>query len=526
MLAACHPWQVDAVMDPWRRVSLLVGRGGGKTTVLRVRGVRKCTRKRKARVLYFAKTRAHAKDLMWFPLKDLCDNLGLVAGKDVTFNETELRCTLVRTGSVYQLSGADDLGEIEKWRGMSFDEVQLDEGASHKRELLDVLLYRVIGPRLGKSGVIVIAGTPGHVLMGTFYDVTRPGSDLHRQYRDRETAAPAAWSSHWWTLEMVVELPDSTRRFPALADLWAGALVEFEQNKWGPDNPIRKREYGAVWARDDTTQIFQYQARLEDGTPWNEWDPPMVESGPDRVLIAELPLGAHGKPRPDWLYALAMDQGARDPFALNIFAASPSDPARRIYHIYCFERTDMYARKIAILMLGPQVERNLEAAHAKPGGLIGAIGWPTGMVSDSAQLGENIMSELSQVYGIKIPPAEQKGKLSGIELCNGDLVGGRMFILRGSLLAQQLSDLQWVKDDNGFPREDKGQPNHSSDTLIYGRRLLANLFDAANDNAPPKRQARDAFADPMGLDPSSPGTTRGEYDSLFAESYGDIDFGG
>src|SRR5678815_4391616 len=99
MRAACHRYQQDGVDDPSSRISLLVGRGGGKTTCLRVRGVSKCLRRRKAVVLYFAKTRQRAQELMWYPLKDLCDNLGLEVGTDVIFNETQLKCTFLRTGS-------------------------------------------------------------------------------------------------------------------------------------------------------------------------------------------------------------------------------------------------------------------------------------------------------------------------------------------------------------------------------------------------------------------------------------------
>lgn len=525
MRAACHPWQLAAVDDTHRRVSMLVGRGGGKTTALRVRGVSKCLRRRKAVVLYFAKTRQRAQDLMWFPLKDLCDNLGLEVGVDVSFNETTLRCTFLRTGSVYQLSGAENINDVEKWRGQTFDEVQIDEGASHSDELLNVLMYRVVGPRM-RNGCIVLVGSPGHVLVGTFYDATRPGSDLHRAYSERdiegerEHGVKAAWSSHWWTLEMVVTAP-GTEKYGELVALWENAMLEFEANRWGPDNPIRKREYGAVWARDDTTTIYQYRPRLDDGAPWNEWDPPMVERGPDRVAIAELPLGPDGAPRADWLYALTTDHGAKDPFGLCVFAMSPSDPSRTIYHVYGFEQVGMYARRIAILMLGPRIEKNLEEAHAEPGGIIGALGqWPTGMESDIKQLGQNILDELSQVYGIKFLPADQQGKLAAIELVNSDLTDGRLKILKGSILAKQLLDLQWVKDEYGFPREDKGQANHSTDCLVYGRRLLARLFSSAGDESQSKEkrervreQRRDPFA--AAAEQAALASTTGEYGYLF-----------
>jgi hypothetical protein len=526
MLAACHGWQQQLIEDPSRRISALVGRGGGKTTALCVRAVKRCVRQRRAHVLYFATTRLRAKDLVWYPLKDLCDRLGLVSGVDVTFNETELRCTFLRTGSVYQLSGMSDLAEIEKWRGQSYDEVQIDEGASHKHELLDVLIYQVLGPRM--RGPILIVGTAGKLLGGTFYDVTRLGSDRHAPYEDRKAGKIEArpWSSHWWTLEMVMALPGAAKKYPAMLELWENALQEFEDNKWGPEHPIRKREYGAVWASDNTLNIFQYRARLDDGAPWNEWDPKRVELGPDRVAIAELPTQPDGARIDDWLYALAMDHGSSDNFALNVFAVSPSDPDRTIYHVYCFEQPKMYARRIAILMLGPKVLTDLEIAHQTPGGIIGAIGWPTGMVSDVKALGQNILDELSNVYGIRVLPADQQGKHAAVELANGDLADGKVKILKDSHLAKQLEQLQWKKDEYGFPQFPKGVADHSADCFVYARRELANLFNApTSDEKPKPKHQRDAFADPMGLDVADPSPSRGEFDLLFADTSGEIDFG-
>jgi hypothetical protein len=320
---------------------------------------------------------------------------------------------------------------------------------------------------------------------------------------------------------MVMALPDARRKYPEMAALWDEHQITFRDKQWGPDNPIRKREYRAIWARDNTTNIFQYRARLEDGTIWNEWDPEFEERGPDRVAIAKLPMGANGKPREDWLFAFAMDLGSKDPFALNVFAASPSDQSRTIYHVYGFERPGMYPHKIAILLLGPRVVTNLDAAHREPGGVIGAVGsWPAGMVCDIKQLGTDYLKELSEIYGISVLPAEQTGKMAGIELVNGDLTEGpRLKILKGSTLASQLEQLQWVKDEYGFPREDKGQANHSSDTLIYGRRELARLFEQADDGTSEKKDRRESRSDPRGSGLAELLRPKSEFDGLFGDDY-------
>src|SRR5689334_20040977 len=148
LLADCHPWQRDAALDPARRVSLLVGRGGGKTTVKRVRALIKITSIKRARVLYAATSGPEAERLNWEPLKQLIDELGL--RDEFTFRESDRVCTCKRTGGTYQLVGIDDKKEVNKWRGQPFDEVQVDEAASHDIKLLEVFLDRAIGPRLGE----------------------------------------------------------------------------------------------------------------------------------------------------------------------------------------------------------------------------------------------------------------------------------------------------------------------------------------------------------------------------------------
>lgn len=522
ILADCHPWQRTAALDPARRMTFLTGRGGGKTTTMRARGICKLAKKAKAKVLYFAKTRPHAEDLMWNPLKDTCDALGMVVGKDVHFNETKLRATFARTGSVYQLSGADDKKEIEKWRGQSFDEVQVDEGASHDPMLLDHLVFRIIGPRLGdREGCIVLGGTPGHILRGLFYDATRTGSELHRPYADRdkpEYAEWKGWSSHWWNLKMVSELPDSLDRYPALVKLWEEALVEKAVNQWSDDHPVWMREYLGLWAADNTDHVYKYSALR------NQWDPPRLATG-----FAKLP-----EDIADWHYSVALDQGHGDPFACNVFAFSPRDPERKFRHVFGFERTKMYAKPTAELLVGePATERVLKGGdHGKLEGVLGHTGWPDGLIADMDQAE---LDELSNVYGIRIAKAERNRdyKFGAIELVNGDLVDGRIQVLKDSALEKQLLQLQWKADENGTLKEDAAQANHSCDSLIYARRAVAHML-TSEPPAPPKKGGggappRPAPTDdaPLDDDPAGPRNgRRDEFGDLLLTDYSDDDWGG
>lgn len=495
LLSSCHPKQLGFVTDPGRRVAALVARGGGKTTGGRARFVRKMGTTPKARCLYIATTRDQAEELMWGPLKDLCEALDI----DAKFNETKLRCEFVKTGATLRLVGADNKREIEKLRGIPFYEVGIDESASYPTQLLDHLLFRVIGPRLGDhNGVLWLIGTPGHILKGPFYDATRPGSEISRPYADRgkpEFADWNRWSFHRWTLE------DGAKSVPAMRNLWREALLEKEANNWSDTHPVWLREYKGQWAADDTEHIFKYRPHTEEGEPLNQWDPPR-----DRRGFAELPSDFA-----DWRFVFGMDMGHSDPFALQVFAWSPSDPGKTLYHVWEFNQRGMYARTIAQMLIGEALD------HDRLGGAMESTGWPDAMVADMAGLGGAQLDELKNVYGIGIKAAEKKNKHDAIELFNGDLLDGRIKILKGSVLEEQLMSLQWDEDDYGRLREHKGMRNDCTDAAIYARREAQHLLSAAaGPRSPFFPPRKDPIEEPAESD------DRGEYGFLLDDDPDDF----
>lgn len=457
LVAACHPLQQAFVLDPGRRVCARVARGGGKTTAGRCRFIRRMMTTPRAKCLYVATTRGQAEELMWSPLKDTLEKLEIAA----TFNETKLRCTLKKNGAQLRLVGADDKRELEKLRGLPHHEVGIDEGASYPAQILEHLLFRIIGPRLGDyGGVLWVIGTPGHLLGGPFYDATRTGSEIARPWEERELPEYAdwqRWSFHHWAL------PDGAPYVPEMARLWAAAQVEKEANGWSDEHPVWRREYLGHWAADDTENVYKYRAHDESGEPWNQWDPPRSPQG-----FAQLPPG-------EWRFVYGMDMGHSDPFALEIFAYSLTE--NRLYHVYEFEKRGMYAQTIAQVLLGEKLDTE------KPTGAIGVTGWPDGMVADTAGLGDALLDELKNVYGVAIEAAAKRDKFDSIELFNGDLVDGRIRILKGSHLEEQLMSLQWAVDDVGRLKENKGQRNDCTDAAIYARRRAAHQF-AEEEPAP------------------------------------------
>ena len=470
LLEQCHPKQRGFVEDPHRRVVALVGRGGGKTSGISARFARRMGGTRKAKCLYVATTRDQAIELMWEPLKNICKELNIPA----RFHETKLRCEFTDTGSTLRLVGADDKRQIEKYRGMPFHEVWIDEAASYPLKLLEHLIKRIIAPRLGDyNGMLGLVGTPGHVLAGEFYEASRPGSPRNRPYEDRdkpEYANWVSWSLHKWTLA------DGAPYVPALARLWEEAKIVKEDEGWSDDNPVWLREYCGIWAADDTDHVYRYRIHNEEGQLWNQWDPEI-----DTVTrLAKFPEGI-GEP----CFCYGMDFGHTDPTAFNVFAYSMSDPKKRLFHMWGFSKREMFLRQIAEVLIGEDPNDPDETDptkhvkwpnHEKPGGLIGHTGWPHGSVADPKGLARGYIAELNKVYRIPVKLADQKSKFESIELTNGDFIDGRILILKGSELEEQLLGLQWAVDDLNQVKEDTRQRNDHCDTLIYARREALHLM--------------------------------------------------
>lgn len=487
-----HPWQRGVNDDVARLIALLTGRGCGKTESILERLQRRMMRQSDSRCLYFATTREQVIDLMWEPFKESLDQLGLI--DDCKILEVPLRCRFPN-GSRIQMVGADDMKSIEKHRGKPFDEVWIDEGASFPTQLLDHLLNRVIKPRLRRGGTIGLGGTPGHHLVGEFYEATRPGSDQHRRWDERdkpEFADWQGWSLHTWSQQ------EAAAYVPAIADIWEASQADMKAKGWGWDHPVVMREVLGLWAADDTDHVFRYRSHTDDGAEWNEWDPAKSPIG-----VAVLP--AIGRPS-GWHYCHGYDLGSSDPFVLEVFAWNDADPTKTLYHVYEFEKRGMYAREVAELLIGADLN------HDHPAGVIAATSWPDATAVDDAGLGGMFLKEMKEVYGIKLDEADKKDKFGAIEMFNGDLIEGRIKVMKGSRLKEQLIHNQWSRDDFGQRRRNKGQRDDAADAAVYARGGAHHMLTQEAAPQPVRRTSEFHRAGAEVID-----EPRGEYDSIFED---------
>lgn len=543
ILMDCHPWQRQAVMDPQRRVSMIVGRGGAKTTTMRARGLIKLIWLRNQRIAFAATSAEHARELNWDKLVETLSNYGITTtgdNPDMSLVDSRMRLTCRHTGSIYRCRGIEDRKDAERFRGFPQAEFDADECGSWTPELLQYTLEKCVSPRLGEAlalpdgllefiyewdpddeealdeylepivwedcrgGVICVGSTPPEYLRGEFYEVTREGSTRHRPYEKRNDETFKNWlgySSHSWEMTQVYELPNARKLYPALVYNWEEALREKVEKGWSDDHPTWMREYRGKWAADNSTTVFRYRPHV-DGKEWNQWDP--LGRVPTTMEDLRKVIAILVDRYKDVRHIVQLDEGFKDPFACNVFSFSPRDPERNIWHTFPFERTGMYAKPIAELLLGAEEVHSFLTTGQFPqkyGGIFGALGgWPegTGMDGDDSTL-----AELANVYGLRMVKSDRKpdAKLGRIELVNGDLVDGRIKILKDSPLEKQITVLQWKDDDFGQRKEDKAQANHSTDTLADGRKLISVLFESGVVAQDAKPQPSQNYKDPMGLDP-------------------------
>jgi hypothetical protein len=455
----CHPDQRGVVETAAKWWTALVGGRGGKTTSARARLVRRCMSTPRAHCLFVATTRKQCRDLLWEPLQDINDRFDL----GMYFHNQDMIARFPN-GAWILLFGVDDIGEIRKLRGIPWHEVIIDESGFYPPELLERFVKRVLGPRMSDfpNTSLGLIGTPSHTLRGMFYDTTRPGSTVK------------GWERHAWSL--ATSKDEGPRDWQVHANrVWTAALKMKEDEGWSDDHPVWRREYLGLWAADDTEMVFKYRPHDDEGKLFNAWDPDIDPSNG----FAKLP-----GPADQWSYIYAMDEGYKDPFALNVFAFNRHDGD--LLHVRAFESVNkagekiaMYARVLANMLLGEEhvdkVLRREKVDHKRPGGMIGHTGWPVAMVGD---IGEGLANELNNVYGIAVERESRRAdyKHDAIELTNGDFIDRRIFVLLKSPLHTQLGDLQWAIDDYGNLKENKGQANHSTDTLIYARQQAFHKF--------------------------------------------------
>jgi phage terminase large subunit len=284
--------QADFINDPSRFKAALCTRRAGKSNGMGRYLLKTAMENDGCNVAYVALTRDSAWRIMWKDvLNDLINTFKLPVLKT---NETKLSIQLSNGSMIYLLGVDKDEREMEKLLGQKFKLVVVDECASYRIDLRD-LVYRVIRPALSDlRGTCAMIGTPGNYAKGLFYEVT------NNQDKD--------WSVHKWT----------TFDNPYMSAQWSEEIEDLKRNNPRVvETPMFKQMYLAEWYVDTARLVYRFDPKRN---------------------LAKKPIG-------DYYYILGVDLGYEDATAFSVIAWSLYD--RKAYVVYAYKQSKMTIYDVA-----------------------------------------------------------------------------------------------------------------------------------------------------------------------------------
>lgn len=268
----CFDKQVAFIRDPSKFKTGVCSRRAGKTISCAADLVDTCLSFPDINAAYITLNRRSAKRIIWKEILKICDKYQL----DPKIDNTELTITF-KNGSTIYVSGAEDESSIEKFRGMNFKKIYIDEAQAF-RSYLKTFIDDVLVPSLfDYDGSLILIGTPGPVCAGYFY----------------EACTGAGWSHHHWTLFDNPWIEKKSGR--KVVDILA---TERARRGITEQDPTYRRESLGQWVPDSDALAFKFSH--------------------DRNTYEQLPPG-------EWIYILGSDIGWLDSDAIAILGYSFTD---------------------------------------------------------------------------------------------------------------------------------------------------------------------------------------------------------
>lgn len=418
---AGHPKQLALFSDPATQAAALCTRQAGKTAYNVHDLLHTSLTRQNAYSIYVRTSKDEIRNNIW----DNEDDVGLLStirrhGIPCDTHDGRMSVWFPATRSRIKLIGIDDIPEVRKLRGPTYDLAIIDEAQDipYLTRLLDAIRAGLVK----RKGRVRVTGTPGQVCDGEFFDITR-----------EDGGAKPGWSVHRFT---IYDNPG----IPHAAEYVAAKKAE---NGWTDDDEAYLREFCGKWVTASRLLVYRLAAVAKE------------------KRYHKLPQDADGRlgGGHDWRYLVGVDLGFYpDPFAVVVWGYRDDDP-----HLYEVESgshesldTEQQAAILAELVDRFQPER---------------------MVCDagSGGLKQIVVGDWQQRYELPVDVAQKEQKDSAIDMFNADLVAGRILLREGSPLDGQMAILPW-KDQIGARRvedvrRNKGRfHNDICDAALYAYR--------------------------------------------------------
>jgi hypothetical protein len=336
-------------------------------------------------------------------------------------------------GGCIWLAGCKDKHEAEKYRGLPYSIVVIDEGGTHRAPVLQYLIDASVGPALTDiGGQIVLTGTPGEIPTGFFWAAS---TGLDPKITNN-------WSPHRWSVRDNPHHP-----FGRDPDALEAHRIE---RGLAPDDPTWQREYLGLWVLDVNALIYHYNPAKNQ-------------------LTDALPRG-YGEP----YYVLGIDLGYDDETAFVVTATMRGFP---FVHVVRAEGQS----GLRVAGIAQEIHRLKQDFNF------------TRMVIDQGGLGKTIAETLRHEYNLSVEAAEKSDKAAWIKRVQDDLANGNIKLAREALgLADEWVTLPW---DDKRQNHRPGFVDHKSDAFLYSYRH--QLRSEVWEHAPPEPGTADAINSAM-----------------------------
>lgn len=422
--------QRDVLACAARKVAALCTRRAGKTTMVPAALFQAAEENPGCVVIFMGRTRERARELAWENLKAANEEYRL----GYAVNEVRLTLRHPKNGAEIRLRGADDIRELEKYRGDKLAFAVIDEAQSFAEAILRKLIEDVLWPALlDVSGRLLLLGTPGYICQGLWYEITRNEDEKSRTERAQ------GWHVVEWS---GLDNPSLNHKGQRICDLFREELESLEADAArGPRHPSVVREYRGRWCQDlkGLYYAFDPERNLYDGT---------------------LPEGHH------WSYVMGVDIGRA--YARVTLAYAETHPV--LYEVDGLKEHGTNANRWKTLTRQGQQRLPVEATPVDYGGLGVGI----------------IEAWLEGEDAIPVEPAEKQSKDAFVMLINAELEAGRIKALKGGALAGEWATLPKDPDSPpGKPPQPKpGFDDHSSDAALYAARKALQRRGLVDTPAP------------------------------------------
>lgn len=282
----CFDKQIAFIKDPAKFKTAVCSRRAGKTVSCAV-DLLVTASSIPGDVAYITLNRRSAKKIIWRDLLKYNKQFKLGGHPD----NTELTLTLPN-GNVIHVSGAKDESEGDKFRGMSFRKIYIDEAQSF-RPYIEELIEDVLEPALTDyDGSLILIGTPGPIPTGFFYATNHNKN----------------WSHHHWTMQDNPHIKLKSGRDPK--DIIAELA---ERRGLTINSPSIQREFFGQWVKDADSLVYRFDPAIN----------------------------THYKLPTDLRYVFGIDIGWKDSDAIAVLGYSESESKIYLVEEYIRNKSDI-----------------------------------------------------------------------------------------------------------------------------------------------------------------------------------------